>query len=135
MSLVVTDAGENLLLEWSVKSTGESLKLNLYSNNYTPVSTSTDSNFTVASFTGYAEKTIARTDWGSASTNGNDKGEITATALSWTPTTTQTIYGYFVTPSSDSTKVLWAEKFSTSVSLSNGDTFVLNPKLTFASEA
>lgn len=135
MTLVVTDAGENELLEWCFKETGEALKLNLYKNDYTPTSTSEDSDFTVADFTGYAEKSIARADWGSAATNGSDKGEIIATDQSWTATSSQTVYGYYVTPASDSTLILFAEKFGSAQSLTSGDTFTVKPKLTFSSEA
>jgi len=135
MALVVTDVGEKELLDWALKDTGEGLKLNLFKNDYTPVSTSINTDFTVADFTGYAEKTIARGDWGAAATNGSDKGESIADDQTWSPTSAQDVYGYYVSPASDNTVILWAEKFAAAVSLTSGDTFTVTPKLTLASEA
>lgn len=135
MSLVVTDVGEKEILDWAFKDTGEGLKLNLFKNDYTPTSTSINTDFTVGDFTGYVEKTIARTDFTSATTNANNKGEIVASDQSWSPTSAQDIYGYYVSPASDNTVVLWAEKFASVVSLASGDTFTVKPKMTLASEA
>lgn len=133
MALVVPNIGETKLLEWILKSTGTDTVLKLYSNDYTPVAASTNGSFTEATFTGYVEKDIARTDWASATTNGSGKAEITSPDLSWSATSSQTVYGYFVQDASGN--LLFAERFSSARALESGDTLTISPKFTLTSEA
>lgn len=136
MATVVTDAGELELLDKMLRdalTTDEDYVLNLYQNDYTPVAGSTDADFTVATFTNYAEKTIARSDWGAASTVSG-KGESEAPTQTWTcGVTGNTVYGYWVEGATSGT-VLWAEKFDTARPLAENDVLNLTPKFNLYSE-
>ena len=126
--------GELQLLNKMLKlalSTNESYILKLFSNNYTPDANTAVGSLTEAAFTNYAARTLTSASWNTAITNGSGKGETSyaTTPQSWTcGTTGQTIYGYWVEGAA-STKVLWAEKFSTARVLANGDVLNINEKL------
>lgn len=95
-------------------TTNEDLHLDLYNNNYTPVPGSTFSDFTVASFTGYAQVTLTRSGWGSSALVGNKAvATYTTNPITWTVTgtSTDTIYGYLVRGAT-SGKVYFAELIS-----------------------
>lgn len=124
---MVTNAGELILLDWIFKSTGADTRLKLYSNDYTPVAGSTPGDFTEANFTGYAAKNLVRGSWNAPSTNVQLAAEIAYSAVqTWTPTSNQTIYGYYVTNVAGDT-VLYARKFVTPVSVTNGVDYSLQP--------
>jgi len=135
MALVVSNAGELLLLEWLLKSTStpENLTLKLYSNNYTPLATSTAANFTECTFTDYAAKTLSRASWTAPATNGSGKGETTYAEQEWTAGSSQTIYGYYVVGATSGT-LIWAQLFPTPRTPASGDTVVVTPKFTLNSE-
>lgn len=135
MALVVPNAGELLLSEWAFKatSTPENLSLKLYTNNYTPVATSTAGSFTEATFTGYSAKTLSRGSWGSPTTNGSGEAEITYADQTWDATSSQTVYGYFVVGGTSGT-IVWAEKFGTARALTDGDSLTITPKVTLFSQ-
>ena len=137
MPLVVTNAGEVLLVTWALKSTStpENLTLKLYSNDYTPTSTSAAGDFTEATFGGYSAVTLSRGSWGTAVTNGSNKAQITYTAQVFTTTGgTSTTYGYYVVGATSGT-VIWAERFSSSKTLiANADSITVTPLFTGNSE-
>jgi hypothetical protein len=129
MALVVTDAGELVLLQKMLKNTSDTDNyiLKLYKNNYAPAAGSVAADFTEADFTNYAAKTIARGDWAAPSTVSGS-GQSTVAAQSWTcGASTNTIYGYYVIDSADGTTVLWAEQFGVSRALLDGDVLNLTP--------
>lgn len=115
--------------------TDESMLLDLYNNNYTPVPGSSGSNFTVASFTGYTQVTLTRSGWGTSSLVGNKAvSTYTTNPITWTVTgtSTDTIYGYLVRGAT-SGKVYFAELISPSRPMQTvGDT--LNLTLPFELE-
>lgn len=138
MPLVVPDQGELRLLDIMLKlalSTNEDQILKLYNNNYTPAAASAPGSFTAATFTNYVPKTLLRATWSNAATVSNKAESSYGTSpLSWTcGATGDTVYGYWV-EGSTSSKVLWAERFSTSRVLANGDILNITPKFTLASE-
>lgn len=139
MGLVVPSEGELELLDKMLKdalTVDENFILKLYQNNYTPVEASTGTAFTEANFTGYAARTLTRTNWNAAvaSTSKAESSYGTAPA-SWTcGASGNTIYGYYVVGSS-SAKVLWAEKFATARVLADQDILNLTPKFTLMSES
>lgn len=136
MALVVCNAGELKLLDWAIKdtSTPENLTLKLYKNDYTPVAASVAGDFTEADFTSYAAKTLTRSSWVAASTNGSGKAASSYAAQSWVcGSTGNTVYGYFVVGATSGT-LIWAEKFATARTLANGDTLNVTPSLTLSSE-
>lgn len=133
------DEGEIQLLQKMLKvalSTDESYILKLYRVDFTPISTTAKVSFTEANFTGYAARTLTRATWSGAITNASSAGEASygTTPQSWTcGTTGNTIYGYWV-EGATSTKVLWAERFTTSRVLANGDILNITPKFTLQSQ-
>lgn len=139
MPLVVPDEGELQLLQKMLKvalSTDETYILKLYKVDYTPISTTAKTSFTEANFTGYAARTLTRANWSAGIVNGSSAAESSygTTPQSWTcGTTGNTVYGYWV-EGATSTKVLWAERLSTSRVLASGDILNLTPKFTLQSQ-
>lgn len=130
MSLLAPNEGDVQLLTkmlQSALSVDENYTLKLYSNNVTPSKTDTSATYTEATFTGYAAKTLTRAGWGTPTTTSNVTTSTYA-QQSWSPTTSQTIYGYYVLGAT-SGKVLWAELFAAARSLNNGDTLNLTPQM------
>lgn len=139
MPLVVPDEGEIQLLQKMLKhalSTDETYILKLYRVDYTPISTTAKTSFTEANFTNYAARTLTRALWSNAVMNASSAGEASygSSPQSWTcGTTGNTIYGYWV-EGTTSTKVLWAERFTTSRVLASGDILNITPKFTLTSQ-
>ncbi len=135
MSLIVPDAGKILMLASILKQTSgfESLLVDLYVNNYTPVASSIFSNFTIASYTGYAQLPLARATWPTPTVSGAVAQSIYGTnplvfAVSATGSP-QTVYGYVVSGATSGT-VWWAELISPSRVMQNaGDTIDLTLQL------
>ena len=135
MALVVPDEGEIELLKKLLKNTAdtEDYLLRLYQNNYTPSGATVIADFTEANFTNYAEKTVARNDWATPTTNLSNKAESSVTVQSWTcGTVGNTIYGYYVI-CSVSGKVLWAEKFASTRIIADSDILNVTPKFNLSS--
>lgn len=133
MVIKVTDNGEKTLIDWMLNSTGTNIVLRLYKNDYTPVFNSIAANFTQADFTGYASVTLTRGNWNTPVTNVLGAAEIQYnTDVSWTTTTSQSVYGYYVTDLSGN--VLFAERFSQTRALVNGDSLTISPRFTLKSE-
>ena len=134
MALLVPDVGEVELLKRLLYSNAgsENLTLKLYSNNVTPAESDTATTYTEATFTGYAAKTLTSTQtgstWGVPATVGGVTSSTYGTAQVFSPTSSQTIYGYYVIGAT-STVLLWAELFSSAKSLVSGDTLTVTPKL------
>lgn len=106
--------------------------LKLYKTNVTPAEGDTAGSYTEADFTGYSSKTLTSTQsgatWAVPTTNTGTTSSTYGTALTWSPTSSQTVYGYFVVGAT-STTLWWAELFASSKNLSNGDTLTLTAKL------
>lgn len=136
MPLVVPNEGEIELLQKMLLNTAdtEQYSLRLYRVDYTPVLSSTLTDFTEANFTNYLAKTLSRGDWSTPTTNGSNKGQSNVATQSWTcGASGNTIYGYYVVGAT-SGKVLWAEKFSSARVMTNLDVLNLTPVFTFNSE-
>jgi hypothetical protein len=136
MALLVPDVGEvELLKRVLYPASAENWTLKLYKTNVTPAESDTASSYTVADFTGYADKTITNTQsgatWAVPTTSTGTTSSTYGTTLTWSPTSSQTVYGYYVVGAT-STTLLMAELFSTSKNLSNGDTFNLTFKVELA---
>jgi hypothetical protein len=137
MSLVVCNGGKQKLGQYALNlATPEDLNMDLYLTNITPAETDTASTYTahVASFTGYAQVTLA---------NGSVTSAAPAIA-SWDDAvfaqsadgSEQLIYGYYVTGDTSSA-LFWAEKFTTGsppYSMATEDSSItVSPVLNFAS--
>jgi hypothetical protein len=119
----------------------ENWTLKLFKNNITPALTDTSSTYTEADFTGYSAVTLTRsvsgTTWstpsggGSVLESGCSKSTYGASAQSWSATSAQTIYGYYIVGAT-SGKVIFAERFASSVSLINPSTITVQPSFELA---
>lgn len=134
MALLVPDVGEVELLKRLLYANAgsENGTLKLYKTNVTPAESDTAASYTVADFTGYSDKTLTSTQsgatWAVPTTSTGTTSSTYGTTLSWSPTTSQTVYGYYVVGAT-STVLWWAELFASSKNLSNGDTLNLTAKI------
>ncbi len=134
MALLVPDVGEVELLKRLLYANAgsENGTLKLYSTNVTPSESDTAGSYTEATFTGYSSKTLTSTQsggtWAVPTTSTGTTSSTYGTTLTWSPTSSQTIYGYYVVGAT-STVLWWAELFASSKNLSNGDTLNLTAKI------
>ena len=133
MAIKVPNTGEVLILQELIAYLN-SLVIDLYQNNYTPVDTSLAADFTVATFDGYAQKTLDT--FAAAFLNGNDKAETDHLLLTWVSTgvTANTIYGYYVRTSGG--LLVYAERNPTGGTLIDaiGESYSILPRFTLATE-
>lgn len=134
MALLVPDVGEVELLKRLLygNAGSENGTLKLYKTNVTPAESDTAASYTVADFTGYSDKTLTSSQsgatWAVPTTSTGTTSSTYGTTLSWSPTTSQTVYGYYVVGAT-STVLWWAELFASAKNLSNGDTLNLTAKI------
>ena len=138
MALLTPNKGELELLDKMLKDaldTDESYLLKLYKNDYTPADASVTASFTQADFTNYAGRTLTRAGWNAAVTvSGKAETSYGTGPQSWTcGASGNTVYGYYVEGITSGT-TLWAERFSTSRVLANGDVLNITPKFTLNKE-
>lgn len=146
MALLLPHEGEvQLLTDLLGGGSLENWSLRLFNSNITPAETDTASTYTAheTAFTGYSAKTLTRSigssTWntpvsqapsGSPAWSSNSQvahSQYGSSPQQWTCTGTgDTIYGYFVTGVT-STKLIFAEKFSASRTLANGDSLSITP--------
>lgn len=136
-NIVTPDEGELELLDKALKdalTVDENYLLKLYRNDYTPVQGSTATNFTAATFTNYAIKTLTRAGWNSATTVSNKAKSVYGTQQSWTcGSTGDTVYGYWV-EGATSGKVLWAQRLDSAQSMTENSIINITPALTLNAE-
>lgn len=110
MALLVPSAAEDVMFQNILNITApQTLKLKLYTNNYTPVEGSTEANFTEAAGNGYADVSLTPGNW--VITPGNpssaDYPQVTFTFTG----NLGNVYGYYVVQTT-SGKIMWAELFT-----------------------
>ena len=137
MSIVVPDQGELILLNKMLRSLTNNdadFELRLFTNNITPKSTTTESDLTEATFSGYALKTLNRSNFEAATTLGNGEAQVVYdTEQVWTVGATgQDVWGYYVVERSTGS-LIWLEKFSAVAHLTSGDNLKTTPTLTLRS--
>ena len=138
MALIIPNLGEIELLTKMLKaalSVDENYILKLYKTNVTlsASSVAADLNAEEATFTGYAAVTLTRAGWGTPSTVGGQASSTYGTVASWTcGATGNTIHGYYVLGATSGT-LLWAEAFSSTRIMAEGDILNLTPVFTFYS--
>lgn len=105
--------------------------LRLYQNDITPSVDSILTDFTVATFTGYANKTIAT--WGATYVDVNDKATTVAplqTFAATAATVGNTVYGCYYLDSGGA--LVWAARFDEQWTFQDtGDTYNMVPKYQF----
>lgn len=114
----------------TVTGTPITYDLHLYTNNYDPALGDTVANYTEASFTGYAKGVILGAGWGAVTVAAHVASSTHGTTFTFTNTGSSpvTIYGYYVTDTSDA-NLKWAESFDTARILNTGDELQITPKL------
>lgn len=130
-NMVIPNEGKLKWLDWAVRDTGpglEGLSIDLYTNDYTPVDGSSSANFTLATFTGYAQELLARTDFGAPSIVADVAEIVSAVVPTFTCTggASQTCYGW-VAHSTTSGKVMAAQRFDAARVMSAGSVELLDP--------
>ncbi|MCE5292097.1 MAG: hypothetical protein LLG14_23040 [Nocardiaceae bacterium] len=131
MNMVIPNEGKTLALDrWLDPdgNPGEDWIVRLYSNNYTPVDSSTLASFTEATFTGYSAVLVEMNDWGAASITTNVAYSTSSVTPSYTCTGGggQTVYGWYA-EGATSGKVLAAQRFDTARSMTPGSVEELDP--------
>lgn len=112
MSFTTTLTGEVLLLQYMLNVTSaDNVRLHLYRNDYTPTINTTTGNVTEANNAGYASISLTGSQWTVAAAGGS--GCAAYANQSFTYTTSDVVYGYYITNNASST-VIWAERFENS---------------------
>jgi hypothetical protein len=115
-------------------ASGENAKLRLYKTNVTPAEGDTTGSYTEADFTGYTTGGVVLTSsqsgstWSVPTTSSGTTSSTYGTTLTWSPTSSQTIYGYLVVGATSGI-LWWSELFASSKNLSSGDTLNLTARL------
>ncbi len=114
------------------------LQLNLFKNNYTPISTTVLTDFVVANYVGYNPQTIVKTNWSIPTNDGAGRAISNNLLFNFAATSGATpndIYGYYVT-NTGLTIVYWAERFTGApIAMSTtGATLSIVPVFTMKSE-
>ena len=137
MSLVVPNVGDVLMLQYIVNAIGQDGNaapsggqrlLRLFTNNLTPGKNNVIGDITEAtSPTGYAPITLTGGNWTVASSGGVNSAVYSQQTFPFT--TGVTIYGYYVTTTEVTPKLLWAERFSVAPYTlpSDGGEIAVNP--------
>jgi hypothetical protein len=120
---------------WSVSGV-ENATLVLRTDAVTPAEGDTSATYTAATFTGYSDQTLngklsSSAGWAVPTTASGTTSSTYSPVLTWSPTSSQTVTGYYV-KGANSTTLWWAENFASSKNLSNGDTFNLTAKIELA---
>lgn len=135
MTLVIVDQGEEAFLD-AILSVGYTLRL--FQNDVTDGLTAgqiealDETDFTEADFTGYSSVALTGGAW---TTTPGDPCTGTYAAQSFTSTadqTAQTLYGYYVTRTSDGA-LQWFEYFSAALGIEfDGEFIRVTPRMTLA---
>jgi len=110
MSLVVPDEGEVKLLEYIVNKTAPSdLVLHLYVDDVDlSLEDFNAGSFSESTAAGYSAETLSGSNWSIATTAGVTAA-VYNTSVAFSFTESDSVYGYYVTNSSN--EILWAERF------------------------
>ena len=132
MALVVSDVSEQAILSLLLGATANpgSQVLKLFKSSSTVPNESTVlSDFIEANQAGYSDKILNGTDWVITSTSGTTIA--TYPEQTFTFTEAASIYGYYITTSEQSPRLLWAERFTSAPFTlpSSGGTIAITPKI------
>ena len=130
MNMVIPDEGKVLWIEsvFSTAGAGEAFHVDLFSSNTTVGDSSTGADFTIATFTGYAQVSIARADFDPATITSHvaeltDPTYPTFTCSGGSP---QTVYGWIMRGAT-SGKIYAGQNFDSPRVMAAGATEQLNP--------
>jgi len=127
---VIPNEGKSLILDelFRLTTTRESFLLKQFVSNTTVVDASTLADFTIATYTGYADVAVARGDWAAAAVAANI-GSISKTTnpvFTCTADSPQTVYGLLLVGAT-SGKVYAGVNYSTPISMAPTATDTVNP--------
>lgn len=131
MLMVIPNEGKLLWLYWAIGTDGSDLEdfvVDMFSNNETVDDASTGADFTIATFTGYAQVAVARADFGSPSIVSNiaNINDPTFPEFTCTGGSPQTCYGWLMRGATSGTIVAGAN-FDTPRVMAPGATEQLDP--------
>lgn len=123
ITLVVPNSADLLMLSYILN---RSTLLRLFTNNLTPGKTTVIGDITEASGSGYNNLSLSGGSWTIATADGTNSG--TYAQQTFTLTGAITVYGYYLTTTSN--QLLFAERFDTApyVLPSDGGEILVNPK-------
>lgn len=130
--IVVPNEGKTILLDYALKGgVHETYLLDLFTSNTIVTDASTAADFTIASFTGYAQKTFAVSTWNGSTIVANQANAVNVNspwsfAATATPGSPKTCFGWIMRGAT-SGKILFGANFSTArVVAANGDTVAVD---------
>lgn len=133
MSLVVPNASETIILQYITNNDApENLVIRLYSNNFTPIETSTVVQFDEVTGGGYAQQNLIAGCWTFITGNPSQAEHM---EITWTFTDVTdvggTVFGYYVVRATGG-ELMWSERFSKGpfVVKVSGDEIKVVPRLT-----
>lgn len=109
MTLVVVNQGEEDMLDAIL---GVNYTLRLFQNDVVSSDTLTEADFTEATFTGYSAVALTGGSWTTTAGDPTSGQYAQQSFISSADQAAQTVYGYYVTRTSDG-RLQWFEKFST----------------------
>jgi hypothetical protein len=129
--MVIPNEGKILWLGWALITDGsdfEPFDVKLFQNQYTPTDTSTASDFTEATFPGYAQVQLTRGNFNDVTVANNVATSVNSIVPTYTCTggQGQTVYGWYMIGDT-SGKCLAAQVFDTPRNMTNGTSELLNP--------
>lgn len=109
----VPNDAEKKLLD-AIVAANKLYKIDLYQNNHTPVAGDLAAQYTVASYSGYAQQTPT---WSAAATDSDDHAYTLSSTITFplASSGSQTVYGWYITDSSGN--LIQARLFDASVSV------------------
>lgn len=132
MAGVLVNQGETIMLEALVNKTApQSLVLKLFKNNRVPAEADVETDYTEATFTGYASIALTPATWATTAGAPSDVTYPQQTFTSSAGAQNESVYGYYIIQTT-SGKLVCAEKFADGpyVIVNNGDAIKVTPKVT-----
>jgi len=130
MALLVPNEGELQMMKIVLNNeTQEDLKLDLFTNDYTPVEGSVLTDFTLAAGGGYGAKTLSKGSWSCATLVGVTSAQYSQQTWLFTADVGD-CYGYVI-HGATSGKVFWAQKWTSAESTYNGKEIKMTPYIEF----
>lgn len=134
MTLIVPNQGEQINLDAATgKAAATAWTLRLFSNNYTPIASTTEADVTEVAGGGYAAIPLTAANWtttpGAPTSSAYAAQTFTFTGVTNAP---GTVYGYYITRADG--KLIYAERLPAAFTpASNGDSVVVTPTITLGS--
>lgn len=132
MAIVIPDGGEAIALEYLVnKDVPEDLILRLFKNNVVPAEADAVGDYTEATFTGYAQKSLAGASWTTTPGAPSKVAFAEQTFASTANQAAEDIYGYYYVRTTGG-ELVGAERFTNApfAIQNNGDEIRVTPEIT-----